>query len=106
MKPLSSLLIDHHSPHSLQLFTQLTHLKQHPIEGVPLVASDSEDAEEPDLTLIKHKLQLFKQEKAREVARQHLLTRESIESIITRSKDQLQYEALCIIKPHIASIST
>lgn len=77
----------------LQLFTKLTKLKQQtaPIEGVALISSDCEDDAEHDIPLIKRKLQQFKEQKAREVAQQHITTKESIESIITKMKDQLQY---------------
>lgn len=50
---------------------------------------------------IRSKLAEFKQSKAREVAAQHHKTKEPIESIVLKLKDDLQYEALCIINPGI-----
>ncbi len=54
-----------------------------------------------DLVLIKQRLTAFKERKAREVAKEHNRTNESIESIVNKIRDDLQYEALCIIKPKI-----
>lgn len=47
--------------------------RQQPIEGVPLVQSDCSDHEDEDqdISLIRSKLQQFKEQKAREVAARH-----------------------------------
>lgn len=77
--------------------------RQQPIEGVPLVQSDCSDHEDEDqdISLIRSKLQQFKEQKAREVAARHQKTKESIENIVLAIKDELQYQALCIINPNI-----
>jgi hypothetical protein len=89
----------------LKLFSKLKEIKQQhrPIEGIPMVESDSSDLDDEDhsLQVIRNRLALFKQRKAREVANQHTLTKESIENIVLAIKHDLQYEALCIINPKI-----
>lgn len=46
---------------------------------------------------MKAKLEAFKKEKAREVIKMHRSSKKSIESIVNMLKEQLSYEALCII---------
>lgn len=71
-------LQDRNSLSQLQLFTKLTKFKQQnaPIEGVAVISSDCEDNETDNhIPLIKRKLHEFKEQKAREVAQQHIATK-------------------------------
>jgi CRISPR/Cas system-associated endonuclease Cas3-HD len=104
MKALQVLLNNDSTKHQpLQLFSQLTALRnQDNVRGVKVVESDSEDHDEyEDLEVIKDRLMKFKIDKAKEVAEKHVKTNVSIEDIVDKMKDELQYEALCIIKPTI-----
>ena len=107
MKALQVLLNNDLKPRQpLQLFSKLRELKEKEgsIKGVALVESDEEDDEEA-IKLIQDKLNLFKEQKAREVADVHNRTKESIESIVLKMKDDLQYQALCIINPIVSKNS-
>lgn len=106
MKALHVMLKNEEDNHQeLRLFSKLKEIKQAhpPIQGIPLVQSDcsEDDEEDTQINAIKKKLEQFKEKKAREVAQKHALTKESIESIVLAIKEDLQYEALCIINPKI-----
>ena len=46
---------------------------------------------------VKARLEAYKEAKAKEIARLHRTTKQSVECLISKFKDQFSYEALCII---------
>lgn len=106
MKALNVMFKDEENTYQgLRLFTKLKEMKQKrpSIQGIPVIESEcSEDDDEYlQINTIKKQLEHFKEKKAREVAKIHAMTKESIESIVLAIKQELQYEALCIINPKI-----
>ncbi len=60
-------------------------------------ASDHEDDENRYIDEVKRRLEAFKLEKARTVVKLHHSTKRPVEDLVSMLKEQLSYQALCII---------